>query len=61
MSSAFARPPRQEVQRARALFLPLRALFSPVFIDLEKAPTTGPRLFVGNHSLLGGLDVPHLF
>lgn len=61
MPPSFARPPRQEVQRARALFLPLRALFSPVFIDLDKAPATGPRLFVGNHSLLGGLDVPHLF
>jgi len=61
MSARFDRPPASEVQRARALFLPLRALFSPVFVDLDKAPASGPRLFVGNHSLLGGLDVPHLF
>ena len=61
MAPSFARPPHHEVQRARALFLPLRSLFSPVFLDLEKAPATGPRLFVGNHTLMGGLDVPHLF
>jgi 1-acyl-sn-glycerol-3-phosphate acyltransferase len=57
----YDRPTAREIARARALFLPLRALFSPVFFDLHKVPTEGPRLFVGNHTLLGALDVPHLF
>lgn len=58
---AFDRPSAREIAAARALFAPLRALFSPVFFDIDKVPRDGPLLFVGNHTLLGALDVPHLF
>jgi 1-acyl-sn-glycerol-3-phosphate acyltransferase len=61
MSPPNARPSASEIARARLLFAPARALFSPIFHDLHKAPSSGPRLFVGNHTMSGALDVPHLF
>ncbi|MFT4978410.1 MAG: 1-acyl-sn-glycerol-3-phosphate acyltransferase [Myxococcota bacterium] len=39
----------------------LRLLHAPVFLNLERAPQEGPRLFVANHSLFVLLDFPQLF
>ncbi|MFI6866899.1 lysophospholipid acyltransferase family protein [Nocardia sp. NPDC050406] len=42
------------------LGVPGRTWFSPRFHGLEKLPTEGPVLLVGNHTLAGGLDAPML-
>ncbi len=44
-------------QRALA---PLRQLLSPVALGLENVPKAGPVLFVGNHTIYGGLDAAML-
>lgn len=40
--------------------VPGRTWFSPRFHGLDKLPTDGPVLLVGNHTLAGGLDAPML-
>ncbi|WP_324193650.1 lysophospholipid acyltransferase family protein [Nocardia otitidiscaviarum] len=42
------------------LAVPGRAWFSPRFYGLDRLPTDGPVLLVGNHTLTGGLDAPML-
>ena len=55
MSSEPFRPPSlQTLQRA---LRPLSLLASPVPVGLERVPRSGPVLFVGNHTMYGGLDV----
>jgi 1-acyl-sn-glycerol-3-phosphate acyltransferase len=48
------------LERLQRIFRPLSLLVSPVSTGLERAPRTGPVLFVGNHTIYGGLDVPML-
>jgi 1-acyl-sn-glycerol-3-phosphate acyltransferase len=50
-----------ELERLYALFGPLRALFRPTFDGWANIPTERPLLFVGNHTLYGVIDSPHLF
>jgi len=58
MSSEPFRPPSLEaLQRA---FRPLSLLTSPVALGLERVPRHGPVLFVGNHTIYGGLDLAML-
>lgn len=60
--AAFSPPSPDEIKLARALIEPFRRAFSPVFLGLDRVPAGGgPLLFVGNHTLYGALDVPHLF
>ena len=60
--AAFSPPSPDEIKLARALIEPFRRAFSPVFLGLDHVPAgAGPLLFVGNHTLYGALDVPHLF
>lgn len=40
--------------------VPGRTWFSPQFHGLDRLPTDGPVLLVGNHTLAGGLDAPLL-
>ena len=42
------------------LVAPWRWLTAPVFLGLEHIPEGEPLLFVGNHTLMGGVDVPLL-
>jgi 1-acyl-sn-glycerol-3-phosphate acyltransferase len=53
---------RPDLARALRLLEPWRRLASPVFVGMERVPAARrPLLFVGNHTLLGLLDVPLLF
>ena len=48
------------LQRLQRTFRPLSLLVSPVSNGLERVPKSGPVLFVGNHTIYGGLDLPML-
>ena len=37
---------------------PWSYLTAPVFVGLERIPDDRPAIYVGNHTLMGGLDVP---
>jgi 1-acyl-sn-glycerol-3-phosphate acyltransferase len=52
------RPTADEIAAARVLLEPWRLLTSPVFVGVERVPTDRPFLLVGNHTLMGVLDVP---
>jgi len=52
------RPTAIEMAAARVLLEPWRLLTSPVFYGVERVPTDRPFLLVGNHTLMGVLDVP---
>lgn len=51
-------PTPSEVELVGSIFKPWEWLTSPVFHGLDNIPTQGPVLFVGNHTIMGGLDVP---
>ncbi len=59
--SIVRRPPARVLQRASELLAPWRAATSPVFVGLDNVPADRPLLFVGNHTLVGVLDIPLLF
>jgi 1-acyl-sn-glycerol-3-phosphate acyltransferase len=52
------RPTALELAAARVLLEPWRLLTSPLFYNVDRVPTDRPFLLVGNHSLMGVLDVP---
>lgn len=52
------RPTAQDLAVARVLLEPWRLLTSPVFQGVEHVPADRPFLLVGNHTLMGVLDVP---
>ncbi len=52
------RPTAEEIAVARVLLEPWRLLTAPVFRGVEHVPTDRPFLLVGNHTLMGVLDVP---
>lgn len=54
-------PPPPELDRVLRLLRPLERLHSPVFTGWPNVPDRGPLLFVGNHTVLGVVDVPFLF
>ncbi len=59
---AFPRPSSFEIELCNRALDPWRTLMDPVFHHLERVPTDrAPLLFVGNHTLMGLLDVPFLF
>jgi hypothetical protein len=43
------------------ILAPWRSMTQPVFSGMDNVPDEGPLLFVGNHTLLGILDAPHLW
>lgn len=51
----FTQPSVQTISRAMAL---QKAWFSPQFVGLENIDPARPALYVGNHTLFGGLDAP---
>jgi len=58
------RPPTElEIRICRRLMEPWSTLLDPRFLNMERIPTEapGPLLFVGNHTLYGMLDIPHLY
>lgn len=52
------RPTAIEIAAARVLLEPWRLLTSPLFYGVDRVPTDRPFLLVGNHTLMGVLDVP---
>jgi len=52
------RPTAAEIAAARVLLEPWRLLTSPRFYGVQQVPTNRPFLLVGNHTLMGVLDVP---
>jgi 1-acyl-sn-glycerol-3-phosphate acyltransferase len=54
------RPTADEIAMARVLLEPWRLLTAPAFYGVEQVPTDRPFLLVGNHTLMGVLDVPLL-
>lgn len=52
------RPTAEAMAAARLLLAPWRLLTSPLFQGVERVPTDRPFLLVGNHTLMGVLDVP---
>jgi 1-acyl-sn-glycerol-3-phosphate acyltransferase len=52
------RPNATEIAAAKALLEPWRLLTAPKFYGAENVPTDKPFLLVGNHTLMGVLDVP---
>ena len=53
-------PSAADMARLDALMAPLRALFRPSFDGWANLPRERPLLFVGNHTLYGVIDSPHL-
>jgi len=52
------RPTRIELAVVQTLLAPWDLLTSPAYFGLENVPRDRPVLFVGNHTLLGVLDIP---
>ncbi|WBM75066.1 lysophospholipid acyltransferase family protein [Saprospira grandis] len=54
-------PPNEaQIRWMERLLQPWNWLTEPVYLSTYNIPKNGPVLFVGNHSLMGGLDVPLL-
>jgi 1-acyl-sn-glycerol-3-phosphate acyltransferase len=51
-------PSTAEIAAMHTLLAPWKWLTSPKFYGLEHVPTDRPALFVGNHTLMGVLDIP---
>jgi len=52
------RPSDTEIAAARALLEPWQILTAPKFFGIDNVPRSRPFLLVGNHTLMGVLDVP---
>jgi 1-acyl-sn-glycerol-3-phosphate acyltransferase len=52
------KPPNETMDLLASAIAPWRWLTSPVFRGLERVPEDRPLLFVGNHTLMGALDIP---
>ena len=52
------RPSRAEVELAKGVLAPWRWITSPRFFHIERVPRDRPVLLVGNHTLMGLLDIP---
>lgn len=48
------------VQAMAKAIKPFEAVVQPCVFGLENIPTTGPAIFVGNHTIYGILDIPFL-
>lgn len=61
--SDFQRPSDLELNVAYGLLEPWRTLTDPTFLNMDRIPDNppGPLMFVGNHTLYGMLDIPHLY
>lgn len=51
-------PSPTEVELVGSIFKPWEWLTSPKYYGLDQIPEKGPVLFVSNHTVIGGLDVP---
>jgi 1-acyl-sn-glycerol-3-phosphate acyltransferase len=58
MTTPSAGPGSAAIAAARTLLAPWRWLTAPRFYGLENVPTDRPALLVGNHTVMGLLDVP---
>lgn len=59
--SQWSRLDSKALNRLRALIRPWERLVDPHFSGLEHIPDERPRMFIGNHTLFGALDVPLMF
>lgn len=56
-------PSALEIKIYRRLLEPWSTLLDPRFMNMDRIPTAapGPLMFIGNHTLYGLLDIPHLY
>lgn len=54
------RPSPREIRWAVRAIQPWAALLDPAWFNLNRIPADRPLMFVGNHTLYGLLDIPHL-
>lgn len=54
-------PDAAVLDRAVRILRPLLAVFDPCFVGLDRVPTTGGNVFVGNHTMIGMLDYAILY
>jgi 1-acyl-sn-glycerol-3-phosphate acyltransferase len=52
---------KEALRRMLRVLEPWRRYVRPVFVGLDRVPSTRPLLFVGNHTLYGVLDAPLFF
>lgn len=53
--------PAERIELALKALAPLRAIHSPRTYGIERIPSDGPVLLVGNHTVFGLIDTPLLF
>jgi 1-acyl-sn-glycerol-3-phosphate acyltransferase len=54
------RPSARDLRWAQSAMKPWAALLDPAWYHLDRIPADRPLMFVGNHTLYGLLDIPHL-
>ncbi|MBI2565597.1 MAG: acyltransferase family protein [Candidatus Schekmanbacteria bacterium] len=57
-ATAWERPTPELLEQVLKLLRPWEILTNPLFFGMDALPTARPLLFVGNHTVMGMLDIP---